>query len=153
MYVSDAEELFEAVHDPASNKTAMSLDDVQARIRQWESRQSPDRDELWLNWTLRLKGDGTAIGRLQATVKEDSAEIAWVVGRPYQGRGYASEAGGCVARWLLKYLDLGEVRANIHPDNIASQRVATKIGLSRNRDITNEGDEVWTFSRCRVADN
>ena len=143
MYVSDSEELFELLYAPARSRPVASLDDVRARIRHWESRQSPDRDEIWLNWTVRLKEEGAAIGRLQATVKEDTAEMAWVVGHRYRSLGYASEASGCVARWLSKYFNLREVRANIHPDNKASQRVAEKIGLSRSGAFANEGEEVW----------
>lgn len=144
MYVSDAEELFDLLYAPARIRLVASLDDVRARIRHWESRQSPDRDEIWLNWTVRLKEEGAVIGRLQATVKEDTAEMAWVVGHRYRSLGYAFEASGCVARWLSSYFSLREIRANIHPDNKASQRVAEKIGLSRSGAFADEGEEVWS---------
>ena len=144
MYVSDSEELFDLLCAPAMSRSVASLDDVRARIRHWESRQSPDGDEIWLNWTVRLKEEDAVVGRLQATVKADTAEMAWVVGHRYRSLGYASEASGCAARWLSSYFSLREIRANIHPGNKASQRVAEKIGLSRSGTFAEEGEEVWS---------
>ena len=57
-----------------------SADDLRERIRVWEGRRSPDGDELWLNWTLRLRSSGQAVGYVQAGVREGRADLAWVVG-------------------------------------------------------------------------
>lgn len=132
--------VFTAGHPPAS------ADYVRARIRRRESRRSPAGDELWLNWTLRLIADQSVVGYVQTGVKEGKASLAWVVGVPFQRRGYASEASGRVLQWLRDDLGVHEFRANIYPDHVASHRVARNIGLLKSGERTNEGEEVWRAS-------
>ncbi len=149
MTVNDAAELHALLWSPDANAgtdhgPAAGLPEVQARIRRWERRRSPDGAEVWLNWTLRQKHDQSIVGRMQATVTECQADIAWVIGPRLRNQGYATEAGRCIAGWLLVFFKIGEVRATIHPDNTASQRVATNIGMRRNGKRTSDGDEVWT---------
>ena len=151
MTLNDAAELHQLLRPPDSDapggvRTAASLQELRARIRRWESRRSPDGDEVWLNWTLRLKPCGTVVGRMQATVTEAWADMAWVIGRRYRNRGYATEAARSMAVWLREFFHVREVRASIHPDNAASQRVATKIGMSRSGERTDEGEEIWTHA-------
>jgi RimJ/RimL family protein N-acetyltransferase len=61
------------------------------------------------------------------------AKVAWVVVRPAQGRGYATEA----ARSLVALLHEAEwtVVAHIHPGHLASQRVARGAGLSPTAEV------------------
>ncbi|CAM5433575.1 GNAT family N-acetyltransferase [Streptomyces aurantiogriseus] len=97
---------------------------------------SPDPAVSWCNWVLRLRDTAQLTGTVQATVTataaatEDlTAEIAWVVGTPWQGRGLASEAvRGLVAR--LREHGIRTVIAHIHPDHRASAAVATAAGLA-----------------------
>ena len=132
--------VFTGGHPPAS------ADDVRAKVRRRESRRSPAGDELWLNWTLRLKADRSVVGYVQAGVKDGNANLAWVVGVPFQRRGYASEASQRVLRWLRDDLGVREFRANIHPNHVASHRVARNIGLLKSGECTDEGEEVWRAS-------
>jgi hypothetical protein len=67
---------------------------------------------------------GTVAGTVQATLPAGGpaagpAEVAWVVVRPAQGRGYGKEA----ARSLVALLQVAEwiVVAHIHPGRLASQ--------------------------------
>lgn len=131
---------------PADDGPDVSLQRVRARIRRWERRRSPDGAEVWLNWTLRLKPDQTVVGRMQATVTECHADIAWVIGPHFRNQGYATEAARCIAAWLLGFFNPREVRATIHPENTASQRVAANVGMRRTGERTSDGEEVWTRS-------
>jgi RimJ/RimL family protein N-acetyltransferase len=56
-------------------------------------------------------------------------EIGWRIVRAAWGRGYATEAARPVLEHALRTLDLAEVIADIDPANIASSRVATKLGM------------------------
>lgn len=105
-----------------------------------QSAGAPWGDEVWHNWILRL--DGTAIGYVQATVKGDSADLAWVVGIPWQGSGYASEASKAAKGWLV---DRGAARftAHIHPDHSASQAIAARLGLQPSGELDDEGEMIW----------
>lgn len=98
---------------------------------------SPEPGVRWLNWVVRLRAKGCLVGTVQATVT-DVAEISWVVGTPWQGRGIASEA----ARALVAWLGGRTVIAHIHPDNLASAAVARAAGLSPT-DRFHDGEVMW----------
>lgn len=72
--------------------------------------------------------------------RDGPAEVAWVVVRAAQGRGYAKEA----ARSLVAVLQEAgwTVIAHIHPGHLASQRVARAAGLSPTTDIR-DGEVRW----------
>jgi RimJ/RimL family protein N-acetyltransferase len=94
----------------------------------------------WLNWVVRA--DGVAVGTVQATVVGDGAEVAWEVGVPWQGHGYASEAATAMVDHLVRS-GVRPVTANIHPDHAASQRVATAAGLQLTADWIGH-EQVWS---------
>lgn len=111
--------------------------DVQAR------GQSPDGTERWVNDVVLLGGEQQPIGYVQATIPSGggTAEIAWVIGRAWQGHGHATRA----ARLLLASLaeqDVETVVAHIHPDHTASQRIATHLGLEPTSTIL-DGEVRW----------
>ena len=148
MVEGDSDALFALLKHPeihifTGDRPPASADDVRATIRRRESRRSPEGDELWLNWTLRLKADQSVVGYVQAGVKAGRADMAWVIGLPFQSQGFASEASQRVLEWLRDDLHVSEVRANINPDHTASQKVARKIGLRNGGTRTDEGEEVW----------
>lgn len=148
MVEGDSDALFALLEDPeihvfTGGHPPASADDVRAKIRRLESRRSPAGDELWLNWTLRLKDDRTVVGYVQAGVTEGQADLAWVIGVAFQRQGFGSEAGRRVLTWLRQQLQLHEVRAKIRPDHIASRRVARSVGLRPTGEHTDEGEEVW----------
>ena len=113
------------------------------KIRSWECRTSGNRDELWLNWTLRLRDPLMTVGYVQAAVTTARAEVAWLIGVPFQGRGYATEASRRVVDWLSRHLEVSKVFAHIHPEHTASQSIARNSGLNRMGETTDDGEEVW----------
>ncbi|MFC8226803.1 GNAT family N-acetyltransferase [Streptomyces sp. NPDC057287] len=130
--VPHAEEMAAVLFDPAlhayTGGAPEGADALRARYER-QSAGSPDPAELWWNWVLRVRADGCLAGYVQATVRGARAEVAWVIGTPWQGRGYAKEAATGLVRHLL---DRGAVRtvvAHIHPDHAASAAVATAAGL------------------------
>ena len=148
MVQDDAPELFALLEEPALHEFSTdpppsSSHEVRERIRRWETRRSPTGDDLWLNWTLRLKSRGIAVGYVQATVYDDAAELAWVIGAPFQRQGYATEASQCVAAWILGYFKVARLQASIPIGHIASQRVAAHVGLQPSGELTHEGEELW----------
>jgi RimJ/RimL family protein N-acetyltransferase len=118
--------------------SAAALDE---RIDGWLAG-SRNAGETWHNWTLRLTAE-EVIGHLQATVTDDgaAADIAWMVGTPWQRRGYASEAASELVRWL-ESIGVRRITAHIHPDHAASARVAERAGLAPTERIE-DGEVVW----------
>jgi RimJ/RimL family protein N-acetyltransferase len=108
--------------------------------------RSADGRERWLNWILRRRVEGDAIGFVQATVVEGGADVAWVIGVPWQRHGYAAEAAGSMLAWLVSPEPGGAgvrvITAHIHPDHAASSAVARRLGLGPTDDVE-DGEIVW----------
>ncbi|MPZ47709.1 MAG: GNAT family N-acetyltransferase [Dehalococcoidia bacterium] len=101
---------------------------------------SPDGQEVWLNWIVRL--DGEAIGYLQAGVDEMLiAQVAWVIGVAWQGNGYGSESAAAMVEWLLAN-KVEAVIAAIHPGHEASAGVARRCGLVLTEHVV-DGERIW----------
>ncbi|MFD9411368.1 GNAT family N-acetyltransferase [Streptomyces sp. NPDC059989] len=104
---------------------------------------SPDPGVVWANWVVRLRGAGRLVGTVQATITpaRDLAELAWVVGTPWQGRGLAAEAARVMAAWLAE-VPIGRLVAHVHPDHTASAAVAAACGL-RATPYRQDGEVRW----------
>ncbi|MFI2608113.1 GNAT family N-acetyltransferase [Kitasatospora sp. NPDC018619] len=145
-----AEELAAALADPAlhafTGGRPATVEEQRARCARL-SAGSPDPAEAWGNWVLRLRADGALVGYVQATVRPDDAELAWVVGTPWQRRGLAREA----ARTLLTHLagaGVTTVVAHVHPDHHASAGIARDLGL-RPTPRTRDGETRWEAALTR----
>lgn len=103
----------------------------------------PEGDEDWHNWILRLREAETAIGFVQATVVADRADIAWLVGVKWQGKGFATEASLAIRDWLAS-LGVEHFRAHIHPGHAISGRVAAAVGMSATDEVDDDGEVIWT---------
>lgn len=141
----DATELVDVLSDPSlysfTGDGPPTLDVLGRRYRGWVAGASRP-GEAWHNWVIRLAADRTAVGHLQATVFDAArADIAWTVGTPWQGRGYATEAARALVDWLDS-TGVKTVSANIHPRNLASARVAERAGLAPTDDVI-DGEVVW----------
>jgi RimJ/RimL family protein N-acetyltransferase len=59
----------------------------------------------------------------------DELELSYQLYSPeYQGRGIASDAVKLMTRYLFDRKKFNRIRLIIHPDNVASKRVAAKCG-------------------------
>ncbi|MFE7142651.1 GNAT family N-acetyltransferase [Streptomyces sp. NPDC057644] len=141
-----AEEMAAVLADPALYVFTGGEPPDPAALRARYERQcagSPDAGERWWNWVLRVREDGSLAGYVQATVRGPRAEIAWVIGTPWQGRGYASEAAKGLAAHLVVAGGVRELVAHIHPDHAASGAVATAAGL-RPTGEWEDGERRWS---------
>jgi RimJ/RimL family protein N-acetyltransferase len=109
--------------------------------------QSADGTEEWHNWIVRLRPDGTAIGFVQATIVDAGAVagIAWLIGVPWQGRGFAVEAVRALVRWLDRR-GVRKVVAHIRPDHHASGAVAARAGLESTDEFDEDGEQIWSHT-------
>ncbi|WP_372459835.1 GNAT family N-acetyltransferase [Streptomyces anatolicus] len=110
----------------------------------------PEPGVSWCNWVIRLRDarPPRLAGTVQATITPGAngplAEIAWVVGTPWQGRGYASEAARGLVAWLASQ-GARTVVAHVHPDHTASAAVAAAAGLAAT-DVVHEGETRWELA-------
>ncbi|GAA2907797.1 GNAT family N-acetyltransferase [Streptomyces mexicanus] len=146
--VEHAAEMAEVLADPALHTFIGGAPLAEADLRARYARLvagSPDPHVSWCNWVLRLRAEGRPAGTVQATVTEGAegtvAEIAWVVGTPWQGRGLATEAArGLVG--LLRRHGVRTVLAHVHPAHHASAAVAAAAGLSATGE-QHDGEVLW----------
>ncbi len=142
--VEHAAEMAEVLADPALHTfiggTPHSPEALRARYERLVAG-SPDPAERWLNWVILLRAEGCLVGTVQATVTGQTAEIAWIVGTPWQGRGIASEAARGLVDWLVPQ-PVRTVVAHIHPDHHASSAVAASAGLAVT-DQWHDGEVRW----------
>lgn len=119
------------------------LEDLRRRYAAQVAGHSPDGAEQWHNWIVRRADGGDAIGFVQATVVDAgvAADIAWVIGAPWQGRGYATEAAQALVAWLRE-AGVAAITAHVHPDHGASARVAARAGLAATDEVE-DGERVW----------
>ncbi|MCX4744102.1 GNAT family N-acetyltransferase [Kitasatospora sp. NBC_01287] len=146
--VEHAEEMAAALADPGLHAFIGGAPDgpevLRARYARWAAG-SPDPAVSWCNWAVRLRDQACLVGTVQATITQGDrgpcAEIAWVIGTPWQRRGIATEA----ARALVGRLGERAVRtviAHIHPDHEASAAVARAAGLTPT-DRWQDGEVRW----------
>lgn len=79
-------------------------------------RDEPDR---FLGWVMLIPEDA----------RGPEVEIGWRLLTAGRGQGYATEAAGGLLRHGLDTLGLPRIIADIRPGNVASRRVALKIGM------------------------
>jgi RimJ/RimL family protein N-acetyltransferase len=144
---TDAEELFPVFDDPALGRWTgesppADVEALRRRFAAWEAGPPEGRPERWLNWTMRTRADGRAVGHLQSTVVGETASMAWVVGTAFQGQGFATEAARALVTWH-RPTGIAASEASIHPGNVASQVVASRAGLHPT-DRIDDGEVVWS---------
>ncbi|MGH9107819.1 MAG: GNAT family N-acetyltransferase [Acidimicrobiales bacterium] len=151
--VAHAEVMVGLLSDPELYKYTGGSPPTEEQLRSQYERQvrgrSPRGDERWFNWVARENCSGEVVGYVQATVHQAReglvAEVAWVIGAPYQGRGLAKSAAKMMKQWLCREGVHG-FTAHVHLEHLASAAVATHLGLSPNG-LLEGGEAVWTGTR------
>ncbi|MFJ4816506.1 GNAT family N-acetyltransferase [Streptomyces sp. NPDC088801] len=149
--IEHAEEMAAVLSDPALHTFIGGTPETPRALRSRYRRitaGSPDPAVSWLNWVIRLRDESCLTGTVQATVSASGhgavAEVAWVVGAPWQGRGIAVEAARGLVEWLSRQA-VHAVVAHIHPEHRASAAVATAAGLTPT-DEWHDGEVRWQRS-------
>ena len=95
--------------------------------------------EPFARWAVEREGEllGFCGLGLHPLVAGD-VEIGWRLASRVWGRGYATEAATAVRELASGTYGLRRIVAVVHPDNVASLRVAEKIGLAYERDATTD---------------
>jgi RimJ/RimL family protein N-acetyltransferase len=147
----DAEALAPMYADP---EVMRSLGDGRTLSRKETERSVRRMIEAWhadrfgLFTTVR-KEDEAVIGRVGLIVWNPETwqvartgadgptelEVGYTIGRPFWGRGYATEAAAAARDFALRELGAARLIALIIQGNEASENVARKLGLAYERDV------------------
>ena len=84
-------------------------------------------------WAVERKSDRAMLGRVGMINPEGwpGLEIGWTLGKPYWGKGYATEAAAVAMRYAFLTQPVAKLISCIDPDNVASQAVALRLGESK----------------------
>jgi ribosomal-protein-alanine N-acetyltransferase len=90
-------------------------------------------------WAVVLRKTGEFIGRCGVTPEEyegtTEPELGWTFARAHWGFGYATEAAAAVMEHLFEVLGFHRIISLIDPQNLASERVAARIGMTFERQV------------------
>ena len=88
---------------------------------------------------------------LQFLPEFGETEVAYLLSRPYWGKGLATEAAWAAAQFGFQTLGLQRLVAIAHVENAASQRVIEKLGMSRVEQLYLWGMECYRYALPREA--
>jgi [ribosomal protein S5]-alanine N-acetyltransferase len=104
-------------------------------------------------WATTLKETNEFIGRcglLPWTIDGRSeVEVAYLLAKPYWGRGLGTEAAQAVLDYGFEQLHLPRLICLIDPANEASIRVAEKIGMTLEKEGDVEGEPTLLYSASK----
>jgi [ribosomal protein S5]-alanine N-acetyltransferase len=146
---SDVESLHILFSDPLTMRFWPVFE--QSRTEQWveDNLRRYARDGFGL-WALTLKGSDEVIGDCGLIVQEAEGvaetELGYHLRRDLWGQGLATEAARACRDYGFDRLGLDRLISLIHPDNIASRRVAEKNGMTLMKLIQHRGR-----TRCLYA--
>lgn len=92
-------------------------------------------------WGLESAAPGVEVERV--------VELGYVVSPTAWGQGYAPEASAAWLRHAFEERDEPVVHSMIHPENVASLRVAAKNGMRPGRVVRHDGRDYTLFERRR----
>jgi RimJ/RimL family protein N-acetyltransferase len=106
-------------------------------------------------WVVEEKATGCFAGEVGfADLRRDlepslngTPEIGWVFAPHAHGRGYASEAARAVIAWGEAHFGTSQTACIVHPENLASIRVAEKCGYRELRRTVYKGQPTTVFLR------
>lgn len=144
--VADAEDLFQIYSGSEMMKYLgggpSSLDNERQRLAE-HIRDSYEVYGFGL-WAIILRETGELIGRCGLLYSDingrKEAELAYLVGRDWWGKGIASEAARAALNVAVEQHNFSRVVAVIHPDNAGSIGVAEKLGFKLESEIDSYKD-------------
>jgi RimJ/RimL family protein N-acetyltransferase len=117
---------------------------------EWHMNGHPKHPELGL-WATIHKKTGKFIGRcglLPWTIDgQDEVEVAYLISKAYWGQGLGTEAAQALLEYGFEKLHLPRLICLIDKDNLASIRVAEKIGMTFEKEGEDEMGPFLVYSR------
>lgn len=150
--LEDLDALWELYRDPEVTRyipdAPKTYDEAREEL-EWFQYGHPKYPELGL-WATIHKDTGKFIGRcglLPWTIEgQMEVEVAFTISRPFWGQGLATEAAQAIKQYGFDKLNLPRLICLIDPDNVASQKVAAKIGMTLDHEVDGiDGDNIPTL--------
>jgi [ribosomal protein S5]-alanine N-acetyltransferase len=135
--LDDVPRVTEICQDPEISRwTRVPWPYEERHAREWIEQTVRDWDEQReASFAVTERATGELIGAIGLNLREDlfalQASIGYWVAREARGRGVAGGALRLVSQWALEQLGLPRLQLVTDPANVASQRVAERVGFRR----------------------
>ncbi len=147
---ADREAVVALLSDPEVMRFSVAgpkpADDILDDLDDWVRRHRPGRPE---RWAVALKPDGMVIGFCGFSNHPVNGEPVWELGYRLLpsawGLGFATEAAAACRDWFLAVTSVPKFVLMIDPANVASARVAEKIGARHEFDTVCYGVAVGIY--------
>lgn len=144
-HILDAEALYGVFGDPE----VMRFSDGGVQSREWTEGWIRSQLEHYVEWgfgkyAVLEQSCREVIGYCGLAFHPDlggqpEVDLGYRLARPFWGQGYATEAARAVIAYAFDTLALRRLVARIDPQNLASLRVAEKLGMRYEKDLMLEG--------------
>lgn len=109
-------------------------------------------------WLVSEQSTGEPVGQVGLVIQNiggvEEREVGYLIHRPFWRRGFATEAARACRDYAFETLGRQRVIALIRPENVPSQGVAGKLGMTpETYQIQHSGFAHLVFSISRVAAN
>jgi len=115
-------------------------------LRYWGTDPSPSLDETrrmlrwhiayhpfqYVLWAIEEKKSRRLVGMInyhRRDRRERRVDVGWIMAPGRQGKGYMTEAGRALLRYLIDRLKIHKVEALIRADNVPSAALAQRLGF------------------------
>lgn len=149
----DLDDLFALYRDPEIRRYfpegTLTYEETKEEL-EWFLDGHPAHPELGL-WATIHKETDQFIGRcglLPWTIEQrPEVEVAYLLAKAYWGQGLGTEAAQALVTYGFEQLGLSRLICLIDPENQASIKVATKIGMALEKEMEDEQGPFLLYSR------
>ncbi len=153
--IEDLDDLWALYCDPDITKyipdAPRSREEAQEEL-EWHMNGHPKHPELGL-WATIHKESGNFIGRCGLLPWEidglNEVEVAYTIEKKYWGQGLGSEAAQAILQYGFEKLNIPRLVCLIDAENIASKKVALKIGMTFEKETRDELGTFMIYSKKR----
>lgn len=94
-------------------------------------------------WTVLEKESGKVVGRAGLSYREgyEEPELGFVIGVPWQGRGYAREVCEAILEYGRRVLGFNRIQAFVRPENFPSLSLCRSLGFHTAESVECQGTE------------
>ncbi len=126
------------------------------QMNRWLNRNLDHQDKFGYGlYSVILKESGELIGDCGLEVMDDmgAAELGYDFRSDFWNQGYATEAATAVREHAFDVLKLPQLISLIRVGNLASRRVAEKVGMTLAKEFTLHDIQYWKYIMTNTSGN
>ena len=147
MTVADVDRLYEIYADDSITRFMENLFESREEERRYAADYRRCVYEFYGYgiWIVEEKATGTVIGRAGLEPGERGVELGYVIARPWQGQGIASEVCRAVLAFAEREIDCRRVISRVQSQNDASVALLKKLGFRLTAETDPSGMAVYEY--------